>query len=143
MPLANSIRKAGCERFSTNVTALSPSGTTSSRLRYQALRGLSRSLSGDFAEQHVPGAFDIGGTERLAVVPFDTLPQLEGQPDVILVPRPAFGEFRLDEFRPILLLVLLEQYEVVEDAHHRRHGRDRRLLMDRHAREVPAVTPRL
>jgi hypothetical protein len=44
-----------------------------------------------FAEQHVPGAFDVGGGERLAVVPFDALPQLEGEPGVVLVPRPAFG----------------------------------------------------
>jgi len=33
----------------------------------------------------VPGAFDILGGERLAVVPSDTLPQLEGQIGALLV----------------------------------------------------------
>jgi hypothetical protein len=32
-----------------------------------------------FAGQHVPGAFDVGGGERLAVVPSDALPQLKGE----------------------------------------------------------------
>ena len=51
----------------------------------------------------------------------------------------AFGQFRLDEFWPVLLLVLFEQHEVVKDAHHRRDGRDRRLLVDRHARWAVAM----
>jgi len=89
--------------------------------------------------QEVPGAFDVGGGKRLAVVPFDTLPQLEAEPGVALVPRPALCQFRLNEFRPVLLLILFEQYEVVEDAHHRRHRRNRRLLMDRHARRAVAM----
>ena len=34
------------------------------------------------------------------------------------------------------VLVLVEQHEVVKDAHHRRDRRDRRLLVDRHARRA-------
>src|SRR5215471_11551429 len=138
MPLASSIRNAGCERLSTNVTAWS--------IRYDVLEvavpGFARvepQLLLRFAEQHVPGAFDVGGSKRLAVVPFDALPQLEGEPGVALVPRPAFCQFRLNEFRPVLLLVLFEQYEVVEDPHHRRHRRNRRLLVDRHAGRAVAM----
>ena len=37
----------------------------------------------------IPGAFDVGGGERLAVMPFDALAQLEGQPRAVLAPRPA------------------------------------------------------
>src|SRR5438309_3341645 len=39
--------KEGCGCFRRNVTSLSPFGTTSSRLRYHALRGLMRSFSLD------------------------------------------------------------------------------------------------
>src|SRR5689334_12456994 len=51
-------------------------------------------------------------------------------------PRPttSFGQFRLDELRAILPLVLFKQQQVVKDPHHRRHRRDRRLFVDRHAR---------
>src|SRR5205814_5011612 len=41
-------RKAGCGRFNTKVTSWSPFVVTSSRLRYQALRGLTRSFSAVF-----------------------------------------------------------------------------------------------
>ena len=84
-------------------------------------------------------AFDVGSGERLAVMPFDALPKLEGEPGVVLVPRPALGKFRLDEFRPVLLLVLFEDYEIVEDAHRRRNRRDRCLLVYRHARRAVTV----
>jgi hypothetical protein len=47
-------------------------------------------------------------------VPFDALPQLEGEPGLVLVPRPAFGQFRLDEFRPILLFVLLNNTRLLK-----------------------------
>src|SRR5205085_8345061 len=42
---ASSASSDGCGRFNLNVTSDSPFGTTSFRLRYQDLRGLSRSLS--------------------------------------------------------------------------------------------------
>src|SRR5207302_5411560 len=44
-PEASSATKAGCGRFSLKLTSKSPLVTTSSRLRYQGLRGLRRSLS--------------------------------------------------------------------------------------------------
>ena len=50
-------------------------------------------LVGPLIEQQVPGALDIGGGERLAVMPFDVLTQLEGQRGVVLVPRPACRQF--------------------------------------------------
>src|SRR6516164_1712588 len=138
MPLASSIRNAGCARFSTNVTALSPFATTSSRLRYQALRGLSRNFSGDLpvsrSQVHLISAA-VKGLPSCHLTPCRSLKVSL----VVLVPRPALGQFRLDELGPILLLVLLEQHEVVEDAHHRRDRRDRRLLVDRHARRAVTV----
>ena len=48
------------------------------------------------AHQHVEGAFDVGGGERLAVMPLDALAQLEGQRLVVAAPGPAFGEIRHD-----------------------------------------------
>src|SRR5207248_10803496 len=47
LPISSSIKNAGCGRFRTKVTPSSPSVVTSSRLRYQALRGLRRSFSLD------------------------------------------------------------------------------------------------
>src|ERR1700720_2453276 len=47
IPLASSIRNAGCGRFSTKLTVSSRSAVTSSRLRYHALRGLRRSALAD------------------------------------------------------------------------------------------------
>ena len=38
-----------------------------------------QSLGGATGQQ-VPGAFDVGGSERLAVMPFHSFAQLEGQP---------------------------------------------------------------
>ena len=78
-------------------------------------------LVGRFAGQQIPGAFDVVRGKRLAVMPFDALAQLKAEPGVIGVPRPAFGQFGLDELRAVLLLVLVEQDQVVEDAHERRH----------------------
>src|ERR1700719_4529931 len=40
-------------------------------------------------EQEVPGALDVLGRERLAVMPFDALAQRQGQRGPFLVPRPA------------------------------------------------------
>ena len=94
---------------------------------------------GRLAGQHVPGAFDIGGGKGLPVMPFDAVAQFEGQRLAVLVPRPALGQLGLDEFQPVLLFVLIEQNEVVEDGHGRTDGRDRRLLVDRHAPRAVAV----
>src|SRR5260370_849535 len=45
-------------------------------------------LVGRLAQQQVPGAFDVLGGERPAVMPFDALAQLEGQRGLVLLPRP-------------------------------------------------------
>jgi len=39
-----------------------------------------------FAEQQVPSAFDVLGGERLAIMPFDALPQFERQFLAVLAP---------------------------------------------------------
>src|SRR5207248_2289460 len=87
----------------------------------------------------IPGEFYVVGGEGFPVMPFDRLPQLKGEPAVVLIPRPALGQLGLNEFRSVLLFVLIEQSKIVEHAHDRRHGRDRRLLVDRHARRAVAV----
>ena len=51
------------------------------------------------AHQHVEGAFDVGRGERLAVMPFDALAQLEGQGLVVAAPGPALREIRDDRIR--------------------------------------------
>src|SRR6185437_494595 len=54
------------------------------------------------AHQQVPGAFDVGGSERLAVVPFDALAQWEGQLLAVLAPRPAGRQIGNDRAWAIL-----------------------------------------
>ena len=85
------------------------------------------------ALQQIDRAFDVGGGERLAVMPFDALVQRERQFRPVLVPAPAGGEFGDDLVRRVLRLVLLEHDEVVEHAHHRAVDRDGRFLEHRHA----------
>src|SRR5271165_7576951 len=77
------------------------------------------------AGKRLPGAFDVGGGERLAVVPFDVLTQAEGQRGPGLVPRPVAGKIGRDRGEAVLRDVLVEENEVVEDAHQRGPGRDR------------------
>jgi len=85
------------------------------------------------AEQQVPGTFDVIGSERAAVVPFDTPAQRECQLAPVLVPRPIGGQIRDDRSQAVLRHVLLIEDEIVEDAHHRDLGRVGRLFEDRHA----------
>src|SRR5262249_11762957 len=54
------------------------------------------------AGQQVPGAFDVLGGERLAVVPGDALAQWKSQLGSILVPRPAGGEIRHHRLQRVL-----------------------------------------
>ena len=54
------------------------------------------------AHQHVEGALDVGGGERLAVVPFHALPQLEGQRLLVGAPGPALRELRHDRIQAVL-----------------------------------------
>ena len=95
-----------------------------------------RSFSLRLAGQQVPGAFDVCGGERLAVVPFDALAQREGQLGAVLVPRPARRQIRHDRLQAGLRHVLLVHDEIVEDLHHRLLGRACRFLEDRHARRA-------
>src|SRR5262245_51636368 len=82
------------------------------------------------------GAFDVLGGERLAIVPGDALAQWKSQLGSILVPRPTGGEIRHHRLQRVLRHILLEDDEVVEYAHHRPLGEDRRFLVDRHARRA-------
>ena len=50
---------------------------------------------GRLAGQHVPGAFDIGGGERLSVMPFDVVAELEYVGLLVVRHRPGFGKTRL------------------------------------------------
>src|SRR5215510_1420874 len=56
--------------------------------------------------EQVPGAFDVLGAERLAVVPSDALAQREGQLGAILVPRPVGREVGHDRAQAVLRLML-------------------------------------
>ena len=92
-----------------------------------------------FAGQQIPSAFDVTGSERLAVVPMDRFAQIEGEPRPILTPRPVGGELGDDRLLAVLRDVLIVDDEVVEHAHHRQHGRQCRLFEDRHARRAVSV----
>src|ERR1051326_4397317 len=59
-------------------------------------------LLGTLALEHFPGAFDIGGRERLAVMPFDTFVQRESQFGAVLVPRPALRQLGYDRVDTVL-----------------------------------------
>src|SRR6266478_4048134 len=101
-----------------------------------AVPGLPRidtQLLARLALQQVPGALDILGGQRLAVVPLDALVQLEGQPGAVLVPRPALGQFGHDRLHAVLLHVLVVQNEVVKHPHHRAQRKDGGFFVDRHA----------
>src|SRR5438552_2150211 len=111
----------------------------SSRLRYQALRGLRRSFSLVLPSSRSQVHLDVFGGERFAVMPLDPLAEPEAYPRVVVVPFPALGQLGLDQIEPVLLFVLLEEDEVVEHPHEGRNRRDRRLLMDRAARRAVAV----
>jgi hypothetical protein len=89
--------------------------------------------------QQIPGAFDVGGGEWLAVVPFDLVPQFEGQVLAVIAPRPALGQIGDDRAEAVLRHVLVEHDQIVEDGHDRHHRRDRHLLEDRHARRAVAM----
>src|SRR6202011_4455251 len=91
------------------------------------------------ASQEVVGAFDVGGGERPAVVPFDALAQLEAQLGPVFAPRPARRELGHDRLDPVLRHVLIKEHEVIEYPHHRHDRRYAPLLEDRHAGRAVAV----
>jgi hypothetical protein len=93
-------------------------------------------LFGRRAHPQFEAAFDVGGGERLAVVPFDTLAQLEGQLGGVLAPRPVGGQIGDDRFEADLLLMLVEQDKIVENAHHRPFAARLRFLEERQVSRV-------
>ena len=70
--------------------------------------------------------------ERLAVMPFDALAQLERQPGSVLAPRPFGCQIRNDRLKAVLLHALVEQHQIVEHAHHRPHCKGGRFLQNGH-----------
>ena len=98
--------------------------------------GIDAEFVARLVEQEVPGALDILGRERLAVMPFDTLAQREGERGPFLVPRPAGREIGNDRFEAALLHVLIEHDQIVEHSH--RHPLANRVhpIEHRHARRV-------
>src|SRR5215475_4189294 len=89
--------------------------------------------------QQVIGAFNVGGCERLAIVPFDTLAKLEAQLGPVFTPRPTRRKLGHDRLDPVLPHVLIKEHEVVEYSHHWHDRRYRPLLEDRHAGGAVAV----
>jgi hypothetical protein len=78
----------------------------------------------------VPGAFDILGAERLAVMPFDAAAQLKGQLGPVLVPYPAGRQIGHDRLQTVLRRMLVEHDQVVEHTHHWSLGENRHFLHD-------------
>ena len=94
------------------------------------------------ADQHPPGALHVLCRERLAVVPFHALPQLERQLGVGGIPRPAFGQIRNDGIDALVNLGGIEHDEIVEDRGKRRHRGNRRFLVQRgRGRIVVVIEP--
>ena len=84
----------GCGRFRWKVTSIIAIGGHLFEVVVPGFARVDAQFFARLALQQVPGAFDIRGRERLAVVPFDALAQREGQLGSLLVPRPASGELR-------------------------------------------------
>ena len=66
------------------------------------------------AEQQVPGALDVIGSEGVAVVPFDAFAQPKRKFAAVLVPRPIRGQIRNDRLQAVLRYVLVVHDEIVE-----------------------------
>src|SRR5438270_4521457 len=105
--------KAGWGRLRWKVISKSPFVVTSSRFRYQAFRGFSRSLSLDLpvsrSQVHwtslaVKGALSCHLTAS----------RPESQPRLVLVPPPGGGEVGDDRFRARLRNVWPERHKIVE-----------------------------
>ena len=99
MPEASSAINAGCGRFRTKRHLVIAVGRDLDEVVVPGLARVDAQLLGRLALQQIPGAFDVGGGERLAVMPFDALAQMEGQLGAVLVPGPVGGEFGTDRLR--------------------------------------------
>ena len=124
--------KAGCGRFSLNVTSSSPFTVTVSRLPYQVLRGLTRSASLALpcsrSQVHLTSR-SVNGLPSCHLTPRRSL-KVRLVP--ARVPRPFAREVGNDRLHPALRHALVVHDEVVEDPHHRPLARDRRFFVDRH-----------
>src|SRR5437764_1966537 len=80
--------------------------------------------------QRVPGAFDIARGEGLSVMPLDGLTQRKCQDGAVFAQRPARSEIGHNRRKTVLSDMLVKHDEVVEHAHHRDAGDDRRFLVD-------------
>ena len=101
-----------------------------------AIPGLARvgtQLFRTVAQDQVPGAVDICGSEGLPVMPTDTAPKLKGELGQVGIPRPLCRQIRDNRVDSVLRHVLFKEDQVIEDGHHRVLGRVKRLLVDRHA----------
>src|SRR5215468_5843428 len=66
------------------------------------LAGIETQLVAGLAAEHVPGALDILGGERLAIMPLNAFPQWQGQLAPFLVPGPAGSQVRDDRCHTVL-----------------------------------------
>ena len=108
-----------CGRFRRKVTSRSPFGGHFFEVAVPGFARVDAELLGRRSGNQVPGAFDVPGGERLAVMPFDARPQFEGQLLAVLAPRPARSEVGDDRVQAVLRHVLVEHDQIVEHAHHR------------------------
>ena len=108
--------------------------------RFQiAVPGLARvgtQLFRTVAQDQVPGALNIGGSERLPVMPTDTAPNLKRELGQVGIPRPLCRQVRDNRVDSVLRHVLFKEDQVIKDPHHRVLDRVKRLLVDRHARRA-------
>ena len=91
------------------------------------------------AVEPMPGALHVLGRERLAVVPADPGPELEGELGSGRVPGPACGQIGDDGVEAVLRLVVVVADEVVEEGHERHVRGDGRFLVDRGARRLRGI----
>ena len=91
------------------------------------------------AQQQVPGAFDIGGGERLTVMPAHALPQREGQFGVVGAPGPTGRQIRHDRVDAVARLILPIHHQIVENPHERHGYGVAGFLQDRRAAGAVAV----
>src|SRR5262247_2934404 len=66
------------------------------------------------AVETMPGARNVLGRERLAVVPGDARPEREAELGARGVPGPAFGQLGDDAIEGVARLVRVETHQVVE-----------------------------
>jgi hypothetical protein len=92
------------------------------------------------AGQQIPGAFDVFGGERPAIMPLDAAAQRHCQLGALFVPAPPRRQIRDDRLRAVLRDLLVEHHQIVEDPHHWAVYGERRFLEHRHAGRAVKMT---